>query len=86
MIADRAEKYSKNNADFFAATSIRRTYRADADSEKSPPNGRFHAVLTTFSRRKLTQRSANIAHQGVENPWNLFRGRSRPSLTGGAHG
>lgn len=58
-----------------------RAGRTHFDSGKSPPNGRFHAVLTTDSRRKLTERSAKPAQRPVENPWNLFGGRSRASCT-----
>lgn len=58
-------------------TSIPRTARACADSEKSPSLAGFCRVARDAWRHFGTQRIANRAFRLVENPWSSFAGCSR---------
>jgi len=53
-----------------------RAGRTHLDSSKTPYLLGFRPLLERARVRKLTERSAKPTRRDVENPWNLFWGRS----------
>jgi hypothetical protein len=60
----------------WARSSIRRTGRIEPDSEKSPSFADFSRAIYCAWLRFETQRIANLTLRVVENPGNMFSGRS----------